>query len=365
MAGLYFDALNLPHVLAVIAPGDQTLSWSKDNAMVGSTLSQIVEDSNLWDLRNGCGNAASMWENLRRSHWDTSSGGRMYWLRKLLLQRLTGTDVEAHINDMQSIHDHLPSLIMPENPLTADDILATALLISLPSDWLLCVCSLLQESRTSSTQIITTLKAEVLRRKAASLHETVDLTTASAKVTSKPSKKPSSNNSKTSKCAFCDRTNHRTDNCWYLQDLKKDHLDLVTKHLKSSFAGSRSGSKSKDVAKIAVVEDSESEDEHSSSAVVESVSSTVVRDNRWTIDSGTTSSMTPIASMLLPKSLQPLSLVVRLADGSRIKAVHPGFLPLVNSARGHPSLHVPLLQAPLLSISVVCNDEMAVLFTKA
>lgn len=80
-------------------------------------------------------------------------------------------DVEAHIDKMQGIHDHLSALITPENTLTADHIFATALIVSLPADWLSCVSSLLQSSPKSSTQIFTTLKSEILRRKAASLHE--------------------------------------------------------------------------------------------------------------------------------------------------------------------------------------------------
>lgn len=241
VAEMYFEAVHLSHVLHYIEPHLRAPGWASENAMVCSTLSQIVEDSNLRDLRDGRNDAAKMWLNLKRSHQDSSSGGRMYWLRKLMLQRLTGSDVEAHINEMQAIYDHLASLITPENPLTADDILATALLVSLPPDWLSCVSSLLQESRTSSTQIVTTLKAEVLRRKAASLHNPIDLTAASAKVSNKPSKKSSGSGAKPGRCAFCDRTNHKTDNCWSLQDLKKDHSDFISKHLKSSIPDAKEG----------------------------------------------------------------------------------------------------------------------------
>lgn len=115
VAELYFQAVNLSHVLTHIEPHLCTSSWPGENATVCSTLSQIVEDSNLRDLRDGRNDAAKMWSNLKRSHQDSSSGGRMYWLRKLLLQRLSGNDVEAHINDMQAIHDQLASLITPEN----------------------------------------------------------------------------------------------------------------------------------------------------------------------------------------------------------------------------------------------------------
>lgn len=112
------------------------------------------------------------------------------------------------------------------------------------------------------------------------------------------------------------------------------------------------------------MDDSDSEDEHLSSAVVESSSSTVVKEIRWTVDSGTTVLMTPKASMLLPKSLQPSSSSIRLANGSRINATQLGFSPIFNSGRGHPALLSPSLQDPLLSISAVCDDGLVELFTK-
>lgn len=89
------------------------------------------------------------------------------------------------------------------------------------------------------------------------------------------------------------------------------------------------------------MDDSDSEAEHSASAVVESASSALTKETRWTVDSGTTVSMTPKASMLLPKSLQPSSLTIRLANGSRIKATQSGFSPIFDSGRGHPALLVP------------------------
>lgn len=109
----------------------------------------------------------------------------MYWFQKLDMMELSNNDIETHIDEMQGVYDHLSSLITVDNPLTADDYFETALLVPLPSNWLSCVSSLLQETRTSSTQIVTTLKAEVLCQKAANLHNPINLTAALVKVASK------------------------------------------------------------------------------------------------------------------------------------------------------------------------------------
>lgn len=80
VAELYFDAVKLSHVLVHIDPSVRSASWNSENATVCSTISQIIEDSNLCDLCNGRGNTALMWANLKRSHQDSSAGGRIYWL---------------------------------------------------------------------------------------------------------------------------------------------------------------------------------------------------------------------------------------------------------------------------------------------
>lgn len=70
VAELYFDTVKLSHVLTPINPQDWSPSWASDDAMVCLTLSQIVEDCNLWDLRDvgttwlGCG---QIWSVLIRT----------------------------------------------------------------------------------------------------------------------------------------------------------------------------------------------------------------------------------------------------------------------------------------------------------
>lgn len=94
----------------------------------------------------------------------------MYWLRKLVLCQMEDDDVEKHIEKMNSLYERLDSLITPSNPITADDIHATALLISLPSDWLPSISHLLNQPRTTSTQIVSCLKNEATRRSSSAEH---------------------------------------------------------------------------------------------------------------------------------------------------------------------------------------------------
>jgi hypothetical protein len=63
---------------------------------------------------------------------------------------MTTSNVDAHINEMVGIAEKLNALISTQKPLTADDVLLTALLISLPSDWLRCVSSLMNEEQVPS-----------------------------------------------------------------------------------------------------------------------------------------------------------------------------------------------------------------------
>jgi hypothetical protein len=92
----------------------------------------------------------------------------MYWLRKLTVSRMTGTDVTVHLDDMAKIFKRLSSLVSNERPLTIDDIYSTAILTSLPPNWLSCVSSMMNEPRISPGRLIQAIKQEDLRRKARS-----------------------------------------------------------------------------------------------------------------------------------------------------------------------------------------------------
>jgi hypothetical protein len=68
---------------------------------VCSAITKTVHSSNYCYIRNfNEDNAAGMWLALKLAHQDSSSGGRMYWLRKLIQARMSGEDIDAHIELM-------------------------------------------------------------------------------------------------------------------------------------------------------------------------------------------------------------------------------------------------------------------------
>jgi hypothetical protein len=71
-----------------------------------------------------------MWEALREAHQDSSSGGRMYWIQKLIQSKMSSYNVEAHIEEMSTVAEKLNALITPNNPLTADNPLFHSLNLS-------------------------------------------------------------------------------------------------------------------------------------------------------------------------------------------------------------------------------------------
>lgn len=159
VARLHFRSSKLDHVLRRVAVKDQPPSWNDDNDTVCSQLSQIVSDANYKHIRDFENDAAGMWERLRSTHQDQTSGGRVYWLQKLVLMRMEpGSDIKDHINKMHSVYERLNSLVTSDNPLTVDDIYATALVISIPEDWVSTINGLLLNPTTDSTSIIDALK---------------------------------------------------------------------------------------------------------------------------------------------------------------------------------------------------------------
>jgi hypothetical protein len=78
---------------------------------------------------------------------------------------MSSDDVESHIDELASYAKRLNSLISTTNPLTADNVHAAALLISLPDNWLHCVSSLMNKERVLSAKVVTALKQEAYQHK--------------------------------------------------------------------------------------------------------------------------------------------------------------------------------------------------------
>lgn len=209
VARLYFRSTELEYVLTDVKVEDRPDSWVKDNNSVCSIISQIVSDVNHKHIRAFDRDARGMWENLRINHEDQSSGGRVYWLQKLVLMRMEGDDVGVHIDRMNKVYEKLDALITPSKPLTADDIYATVLVISLPDDWVSTISGLLLNPSTDSATIISALKKQATYKKAqADRDSTTDVTASKARVKEKGKKEKIERH-----CTFCKKNTHDLDHC--------------------------------------------------------------------------------------------------------------------------------------------------------
>lgn len=191
------------HIHQDTDPKSRPTTWKKENQRILVLLGSIVDQANTRYIREGGDNAYLAWKNLRAAHEDETAGGRMYWLRKLILTRMEEDDIDKHIESLLSSFDKLKSLVSTDNPLTPDDILTTALFISLPSEWTPVVAPLMQRPTVKSTDVIRALRAESTRKKSSQLHEQSEISAA----------KTTTQTAETKHCTHCDRDGHNLQEC--------------------------------------------------------------------------------------------------------------------------------------------------------
>lgn len=166
---IHFNSCGVSYILdpeeKVAELGKARTSYSQDNLAICAVIAKTIHPANIRYVRQYKRDARGLWNALKSAHQDNSSGGVMYWLRKLTLSRMTGDDITSHLDEMAKVFERLNSLISSESPLTAEDIYLASILISLPTDWLSCVSSMMNEPRVSPARIINALKQEDLRRK--------------------------------------------------------------------------------------------------------------------------------------------------------------------------------------------------------
>ncbi|EFP86842.2 uncharacterized protein PGTG_13224 [Puccinia graminis f. sp. tritici CRL 75-36-700-3] len=146
----YFDSVGIDYVIESPLPERPSPAWTADNKTVCAILTQTIDSSNLIAIRPYKRNAHGMWNAIVRAHQDSSTGGRVYWLRKLLLTKMDGDDVLTHINTMAKAYDRLNSLVTTDKPLTVADVHSAALLSSIPDDWMGCVSHLMNQEGTKT-----------------------------------------------------------------------------------------------------------------------------------------------------------------------------------------------------------------------
>ncbi|KAH9455992.1 hypothetical protein Pst134EB_033426 [Puccinia striiformis f. sp. tritici] len=218
-----FKTAKIKYVLTNTDVKLRPATWEDDNNLACSVIMQIVDpDSNLRYLR-GLENASDMWDALHRAHQDCSTGGRIYWIRKLVIARIEGNDMNAHIDTLAKFHERLNSLVTPEKPLTPDDVHNAALLSSIPPDWIHCVSGLMNQEGVKTETIVQALKNESVRRESQGDIVSVSSTNTKPNVSNK-SKPPRDNPSKKPRhCPLCNSDFHDLNSCKNTRQLITDH----------------------------------------------------------------------------------------------------------------------------------------------
>ncbi|EFP91027.1 uncharacterized protein PGTG_17299 [Puccinia graminis f. sp. tritici CRL 75-36-700-3] len=304
----YFDSLGINYVIDKPLPNHPTAAWTAYNKTVCAILTQTIDSSNLIAIRPYKQNTYGMWGAIVRAHQDSSTGGRVYWLRKLLLTKMEGDDVLSHINTMAKAYDHLNSLVTTNKPLTVADVHSAALLSSIPDDWMGCVSHLMNQEGTKSHT----------------------------------GKQLGNQNKKSCHCDFCNADGHDLNNCNNTrhildkhkasQKARTDSKDQDRKPNQSSKPAARAGrTLAVTLGGLSHAYDEDDESNYSGSKIeitagnaVASLSVSKIYSGTGDakLDSGCSMSMTPdILSVENPKTdCTP----VRLADHSVVEATHRG-----------------------------------------
>jgi hypothetical protein len=217
---LFLEHSKVSYVLSLMTVAARPASWAENNLAVCSVITRNIVPANYQLIRPHRRDASGMWASLKSAHEDSSAGGRMYWIRQLVKAKMVGSNVRAHISRMGGFAEILNALITADRPLSADDILSTALLILLPNNWLPCVSALMNEEGVTSSCVIAALKAEELRRMSRSNDPSNPITV--SKADASPSSSHPSSEGKLF-CTFCKCTGHNLNACNNLAALIKDH----------------------------------------------------------------------------------------------------------------------------------------------
>jgi hypothetical protein len=131
----HFKATGVAYTLQKLEPKDRPNTWDQDNVAVCAVISRTIHAANIRYIRMYEDDALGMWQSLAKAHQDTTSGGRMYWLRKFTLAKMESEDMKTHLEEMSSRFEHLSSVVNSKNPLTLEDIYSSSLITLLPLWW--------------------------------------------------------------------------------------------------------------------------------------------------------------------------------------------------------------------------------------
>lgn len=313
-------------------PNQETIT--QDNLAVCSVISRSITASNFQFIRKHKESAVGMWNALRDAHQDNSSRGRMYWLRKLLLTRLNDKEMTTHLSEIVSYGEKLSSLITADNPLTADDLQLTAILLSLPDNWLSCVSSMMNKESVPPAKLIAALKQEHLccqtrnedaLANSAKLHQ--------PKGSTIHNRTTDNRSPRTYFCTHFNVKGHSFSRCTEVQKLLQQ-LKRTNNKPKNRSGTSEPKSANANLIKTNSSDiDSDSDDFsdsqviiHAGSAAVCNLINTITNPQKdFNLDSGCSVSMTPYSDQV--KNRTSDNTVIRLADGSTILSTEKGIIP--------------------------------------
>ncbi|KNE88708.1 hypothetical protein PSTG_17874 [Puccinia striiformis f. sp. tritici PST-78] len=241
----YFRHVKVKHVLDTSDIKLRKATWSDDNDLICATILQIIDPANNRYVRPFRTDGRGMWIALAEAHQDTSTGGKVYWIRKLLIARMEGDNIDSHIDTMAKYHERLNALVTPEKPLTPDDVHTAALLGSIPKDWVACVSNLMNQEGIKTATIVSALKNESIRRQSQG-----DIISVSSTATKPPAKSGNPNNPPKKKfCTMCNLDTHDLNSCHNTRRLIEEHKANRKKRYESKDQPAPSGKSSKPPAR--------------------------------------------------------------------------------------------------------------------
>lgn len=137
--------------------------YESNKAKICGVFARYVSAPNLVILRKHRGDPRAMWNALKAAHEVNTAGSRLFWLERLVSFRLESENILLELQRIESVAEHLGSLVTPARPLTVDEILSMVIATTLPSTFKPVITPLLQRQVISSVEILTAVREEVTR----------------------------------------------------------------------------------------------------------------------------------------------------------------------------------------------------------
>ncbi|KAG0148602.1 hypothetical protein CROQUDRAFT_21699, partial [Cronartium quercuum f. sp. fusiforme G11] len=327
MAKSVLQTEGLLHTITPTEPKDRPSSYKNDCLKVKTFFLCYVEKANYTVLCQCGDDMVAMWNALQSLHLDSSSASKMFWLKSIVTEKMEGDNMDAYLDRVQDMYDHLDLLVTQEKPLRTDDILAAAISLAVLPEWQHVLTALLQCPNITSNEIISALRSEGVRCWTQSITGTEVVTVSKAKVVPPPSHHTSESSGSQSRQPRIGKANAAT--------VQSDNNSSATIDLS----------------------DSESAMLVHTTKTVSSMSTSMPMN----LDSGCSKSMAPPSKPLT--NVQPASTHVTLANNSVIKATATGTttLPLTVD-KSVSMLQVPGLNEPLLSVSDLVDEGLVLEF---